>query len=113
MLDLWEISDNSEFFEDINKILSNNKAKTTNDIILKENENDIPFLLLPENKLFEIEINLKEKLESNYIKEKIKNNDLNKKDKTIKFILQKENLENLEKIENNNNYFVYRKDAYY
>ena len=113
MFDLSEISDNSEFFEDINKILSNNKAKSTNDIILKENENDIPFLLLPENKLFEIEINLKEKLESNYIKEKIKNNDLNKKDKTIKFILQKENLENLEKIENNNNYFVYRKDAYY
>jgi hypothetical protein len=113
MFDLSEISDNSEFFEDINKILSNNKAKSTNDIILKENENDIPFLLLPENKLIEIEINLKGKLETNYIKEKIKNKDLNKKDKKIKFILQKENIENLEKIENNNNYFIYRKDAYY
>jgi len=113
MFDLSEISDNSEFFGDINKILSNNKAKSTNDIILKENENDIPFLLLPENKLIEIEINLKGKLETNYIKEKIKIKDLNKKDKKIKFILQKENIENLEKIENNNNYFIYRKDAYY
>jgi hypothetical protein len=113
MFEISEISDNSEFFEDINKILSNNKAKSTNDIILKENENDIPFLLLPENKLIEIEINLKGKLETNYIKEKIKNKDLNKKDKKIKFILQKENIENLEKIENNDNYFIYRKDAYY
>ena len=113
MFDISENSANSDLFIDNSNLFANNKNNIPNDIIFKENENDIPFLLFPKNKLFEIEINLREKLESNYLKERYKNNELNKKEKKIKFVLKKENLENLEKKENNDNYFVYRKDAYY
>ena len=113
MFDFSEISINSDLSIENNKIFSNNINNPHCDSINKENESDISFKLIPENKLFGIEINSKEKLESNYLIKQNRNKDSEKEKKKIKFISKKENLEKLEKKDNKINYFMYRKDAYY
>ena len=111
MFDFSEISIYSDLFGENSKTFCNNKNNPHPDS--NNEESDISFILLPENKLLGIEINFKENLESNYLIEQNRNKDLGKEEKKIKFILNKLNIENLEKKENNNNYFKYRKDAYY
>ena len=91
MFDFSEISVYSDLFDDKNETFSNNKNNQHFDSI--NEENDISFILMPENKLLGIEINLKENLESNYLIEENRNKDLEKKEKKIKFILNKLNLE--------------------
>ena len=105
MFDFSEISIYSDLFDENSKTFCNKKNNQHPDS--NNEESDISFILLPENKLLRIEINLKEKLETNYLIEQNREKDLGKKEKKIKFILNKLNIENLEKKENNNNYFKY------
>ena len=95
MFDFSEISIYSDLFDENSKTFCNKKNNQHPDSNNEESDN------------------LKEKLETNYLIEQNREKDLGKKEKKIKFILNKLNIENLEKKENNNNYFKYRKDAYY
>ena len=110
MLEISDISVNSEKNKENNKFQNDFNLNFDNDSICNENENDISLLLLPKNKLFEIEINLNEKIDTNYLIKQNRNNENIENSKQLKFILKKENIKNLE---NNKNYFMYRKDAYY
>ena len=110
MLEISDISVNSEKNKENNKFQNDFNLNFDNDSIWNENENDISLLLLPKNKLFEIEINLNEKIDTNYLIKQNRNNENIENSKQLKFILKKENIKNLE---NNKNYFMYRKDAYY
>ena len=75
MFDFSEISIYSDLFDDKNETFSNNKNNQHFDSINEENDN------------------FKENLESNYLIEENRNKDLEKKEKKIKFILNKLNLE--------------------
>jgi hypothetical protein len=110
MLEISDISVNSEKNKENNKFQNDFNLNFDNDSICNENDNDISLLLLPKNKLFEIEINLNEKIDTNYLIKQNRNNENIENSKQLKFILKKENIKNLE---NNKNYFMYRKDAYY
>ena len=91
MFDFSEISVCSDLFNENYKTFCHNKNNQHFDYV--NEENDISFILMPENKLLGIEINFKENLESNYLIEENRNKDLEKKEKKIKFILNKLNLE--------------------
>ena len=110
MFEFSEISEHPDKYNDNNKISNNFSMNFANDSIYSENDNDISFLLISKKKLFEIEINLNEKIESNYLIKQNRNNKNIDNNRQIKFILKKENHKNLE---NNKKYIMYRKDAYY
>jgi hypothetical protein len=110
MFEFSEISEHPDKYNDNNKISNNFSMNFANDSIYSENDNDISFLLISKKKLFEIEINFNEKIESNYLIKQNRNNKNIDNNRQIKFILKKENHKNLE---NNKKYIMYRKDAYY
>ena len=86
MFDFSEISVYSDLFDDKKETISNNKNNQHSDSI--NEENDISFILMPENKLLGIEINFKENLESNYLIEENRNKDLEKKRKENKIYIE-------------------------
>ena len=69
MFEFSEISKHPDKYNDNNKIPNNFETNFANDSIYSENDNDIviSFLLISKKKLFEIEINFNEKIESNYL----------------------------------------------
>ena len=67
MFEFSEISEHPDKYNDNNKIPNNFETNFANDSIYSENDNDISFLLISKKKLFEIEINFNEKIESNYL----------------------------------------------
>jgi len=110
MLNFGELSSNSNFSTGYNQILNLKVDYDIDSFCEDKEESGISFLLFSENKLFEKEINLTKKLESNYLIKGSQIGDCNKEDKKVKFILEKDSPI---KIINTNNNFVYRKDAYY
>ena len=67
MFEFSEISKHPDKYNDNNKTSNNFEMNFANDSIYSENDNDISFLLISKKKLFEIEINFNEKIESNYL----------------------------------------------
>jgi len=110
MLEFSEIFEYSNKYNNKNNFSNNFEINCNNDSICNENDNDISFLLISKKKLFEIEINFNDKIETNYLIKENRNNENIDNNKQIKFILKKENQNNFE---NNKKFNMYRKDAYY
>ena len=110
--DFHEISFSSDFSTESYNYMKDLRNSPDDFYLINNNNNNISFLNIQENKLFEKEINEKDNfninLENIYFIGDSENKQISGKSNLFKFVLKKENLEDIE-----NNDLIYRKDAYY